>query len=339
MTANSARNGRDATLILAGDVGGTKVAFGLFEEAGSGLRPVREARFVSREFASFEDVLARFLADQGEPLLRAACCAVAGPVIGGRCATTNLPWVLDEAALARAAGVPRARLVNDGEAAAYGMLWLGDDEVHVLQRGQLPVGRGNVALIAAGTGLAEAVLSWDGSAHHAVASEGGHADFAPRTEVEIELLRYLRAAVGGRVSYERVLSGPGIVNVYSFLRDTGYAPEPAWLAEKLRGGDRAAAIAEVGLAGTEPLCARALELFVSLYGAEAGNLALKCVAVGGVFVGGGIAPKILPALQRGDFMRSFTDKGRFSGLLERIEVRVALNPRAPLLGAAHCARR
>jgi glucokinase len=196
-----------------------------------------------------------------------------------------------------------------------------------------------VAVIAAGTGLGEAMLYWDGQHHHPLASEGGHADFAPQTDQEIELLKYLRAKCGGHVSYERVLSGPGFSNVYTFLRDRGYYPEPPWLAEKLQGGNPNVIITQLGLAGEDPLCVATLDLFCTLYGAEAGNLALKCVAVGGVFVGGGIAPKILPALQKGGFLRGFTDKGRFSELVKSIEVSVALNPRAPLLGAAHFARR
>jgi glucokinase len=217
------------------------------------------------------------------------------------------------------------------------MLHLSSDELCVLNPGSRPGRKGHVAVIAAGTGLGEAMLYWDGQRHHPLASEGGHADFAPRTDQEIELLRYLRAKVGGHISFERVLSGPGFHNVYCFLRDSGYAPEPPWLAEKLRTGDPNPIITQVGLTGKEPLCVATLELFSTLYGAEAGNLALKCVATGGVFVGGGIAPKILPVLQGGSFMRGFTDKGRFAELLKSIEVSVALNPAAPLIGAAHYA--
>jgi glucokinase len=187
--------------------------------------------------------------------------------------------------------------------------------------------------------LGEAMLVWDGVHHHPVASEGGHADFAPRTDQEVELLLYLRRQFNGHVSYERVLTGPGLHNIYNFLRDTAYAPEPAWLAERLATGDASAAIAEIGLAGGAPLCVAALDLFAAAYGAEAGNMALRCLAIGGVFIGGGIAPKILPALRRGQFIRAFTNKGRFAELLQSIPVHVALNPRAPLLGAARYALR
>lgn len=321
--------------ILAGDVGGTKVALGLFETEGGSLRQVRDAQFPSQRYESLEAVLAEFLGSGDRPRLGAACFAVAGAVIGGRAEITNLPWVIEEAALARATGVPRVALLNDLQATAYGMLYLSAGEVAVLQPAEEPSRRGNIAVIAAGTGLGEAMLYWDGKRYHPVASEGGHADFAPRTDLEIELLRHLRATLKGRVSYERVLSGPGIVNLYSFLRDTGRAPEPDWLKERLESGDKAAVISEVGLEGRERLCAGTLDLFAAIYGAEAGNGALRCVALSGVFVCGGIAPKILPALERGGFMESFRDKGRFSDFMRRVEVRVALDPEAPLRGAAH----
>jgi glucokinase len=265
------------------------------------------------------------------------CFGVAGAVIDGKSRITNLPWQLDEQVLARAIGVPRVKLLNDLEAAAYGMLHLSSAELCVLNPGSGPGRRGHAAVIAAGTGLGEALLYWDGQRHHPMASEGGHADFAPRTDQEIELLRYLRVRSDGHVSFERVLSGPGFYSVYCFLRDSGHAPEPPWLAEKLQGRDPNPIITQVGLAGEDPLCVATLELFSTLYGAEAGNLALKCVATGGVFVGGGIAPKMLKVLQDGSFLRGFTDKGRFSGLMKSIEVSVALNPAAPLIGAAHYA--
>jgi glucokinase len=326
-------------MILAGDIGGTKTVLALFEQAGNELRQLRDATFVSREHRSLEDLLSQFLQEEPSAALQAGCLGVAGPVIEGKCRTTNLPWTLEETALARAIGAPRVKLLNDLEAAAYGMLYLQPEEFSILNPGVQAQHRGNIAVIAAGTGLGEAMLYWDGVQHYPIASEGGHSDFAPRTDQEIELLRYLRAKLGGRVSYERVLSGPGFYDIYLFLRDSGYAVEPPWLAERLKSGDPNATITQIGLAGEEPLCVATLELFCSIYGAEAGNLALKYLAVGGVFVGGGIAPKILPALQRGSFMRSFTDKGRFSDLLKNIEVSVALNPRAPLLGAAHFALR
>ena len=216
------------------------------------------------------------------------------------------------------------------------MLHLSPDEMCVLNPGRHPGRKGHAAVIAAGTGLGESILCWDGQRYHPMASEGGHADFAPRTDQEIELLRYLRAKVGGRVSIERVLSGPGFYDLYCFLRDSGHAAEPPALAKRLRGVDPDPIITQLGLAGEDRLCVATLELFSTLYGVEAGNLALKCLPTR-VFIGGGIAPKILLVLQGGSFMRGFTDKGRFSEFMTGIEVSVALNPAAPLIGAAHYA--
>jgi glucokinase len=324
-------------MILAGDIGGTKTVIAHYDESNGSLRQLRVATFKSKHYPSLEVILSEFLKDSPGLSLRAGCFGVAGAVLEGKSRITNLPWQLDEQTLAQATGVPRVKLLNDLEAAAYGMLHLSPDELCVLNPGSRPGRRGHAAVIAAGTGLGEALLYWDGQRYHPMASEGGHADFAPRTDQEIELLRYLRSRSDGHVSYERVLSGPGFYNVYGFLRDSGYAPEPPWLAEKLVGKDPNPIITQVGLAGEDPLCVATLELFSTLYGAEAGNLALKCVATGGVFVGGGIALKMLKVLQNGSFLRGFTDKGRFSGLLKTIEVSVALNPAAPLIGAAHYA--
>lgn len=325
-------------MILAGDIGGTKTVLALFEHTSSDLQQVRDGVFHSGNYRSFDDVLKEFLSTDA-PTLSAACFGVAGPVIDGRTQITNLPWILEEGALAALTKAARVKLLNDLEASAYGALFLRDDERSVLNPGAAPNRKGNIAVIAAGTGLGEAILYSDGTHFHPIASEGGHADFAPRTDEQIELLRYLRARFDGHVSYERLLSGPGIRNIYDFLRDTRYAPEPAWLADKLTSGDPSATIAEHGLAGAEPLCVKTLDLFSGIYGAEAGNLALKCLAVGGVSITGGIAPKLLPVLRNGSFMRGFTDKGRFATLMERMPVAVALNPRAPLLGAAHFALR
>jgi glucokinase len=257
---------------------------------------------------------------------------VAGPVIEGKSKTTNLPWELDERRLAEALRVPRVKLLNDLEAAAYGMLQLDPTDLCVMQPGSPR--RGNIAVIAAGTGLGEAILYWDGARYHPIATEGGHADFAPRNDLEIDLLRYLQREYG-RVSYERVLSGPGLFNIYRFLRDSGIAPEPKWLRTRVAENDPGAMISEIGLTGDDPLCTKALDLFCSIYGAEAGNLVLKALAIGGVYVGGGIAPKLLSKLQDGTFTNAFSDKGRFAELLQSIEVKVSLNLRTPLIGAAH----
>jgi glucokinase len=326
-------------MILAGDIGGTKTAVALFDEGDGSLRSVREATFQSMEHPSLEAILSQFLQAEPPVALRAACFGVAGPVLEGKSQATNLPWRLDEQVLSAGLGGPRVKLLNDLEAMAYGMLDLRPEDFSDLNPGVRSGRKGNMAVIAAGTGLGEALLYWDGERYHPLASEGGHADFAPRTDEEIELLRYLHAKYSGHVSCERVLSGPGFNDMYLFLRDRSHAPEPPWLAEQMKSGDPNAAITAVGLAGRDPVCVATVEMFAVLYGAEAGNLALKCMAIGGVFVGGGIAPKMLPALRNGSFLRGFTDKGRFCDLLRGIAVRVALNPRAPLLGAAHYALR
>jgi glucokinase len=325
-------------MILAGDIGGTKTVLALFEEAPGALVPIREEVFSSASTPTFEALAQRFLERHGRPPLRAACFGVAGAVVDGRSKATNLPWELDESRLAGVLGTPRVRLLNDLEAAAYGVLILGPESLVTLQAGRPGEARGTMALIAAGTGLGEAIMAWDGNRHHVLPSEGGHADFAPRTELEGALWEFLRAEFG-HVSYERVLSGPGFYNVYRFLRQHRGRPEPAWLSEeRVAGGDPSAAVAEAGLAGRDPVCEETLTLFAAIYGGEAGNLALKALAVGGVFVGGGIAPKILPALRAPHFVEAFVDKGRLAGLMRSIPVHAVLEPRAPLLGAADRAR-
>ena len=323
--------------ILAGDIGGTKTVLSLYDGPEADLHQVREETFPSQERDSLDEILLEFLKKETGTGPRAICLGVAGAVIDGKSNITNLPWELDEKAMARVTGVSRVKLLNDLEAAACGMLHLEGNELSVLNPGAEPARQGNIAVIAAGTGLGEAILYWDGEQHLVMASEGGHADFAPRTDEEIELLKYLRKKHGGHVSYERVLSGPGFFNIYSFLRDTGHAPEPDTMKEKLGSGDPSAVVTKAGLEDKDPLSVRTLEIFASIYGAEAANLALKCLAVGGVYLGGGIAPKILPTLKAGHFMEGFTDKGRFSDLVEGMPVSVALNPRTPLLGAAHYA--
>jgi len=326
-------------LILAGDVGGTKTVLALFERGSAGLVKRREAVFASREHDSLEEILRRFLAEGAGDGIPAACLGVAGPVVAGRATTTNLPWQLCEEELARASGIPRVRLLNDLEAMAHGLLVLSEGERAILNRGTRGDRRATIGVIAAGTGLGQAMLYWDGERHRAVASEGGHGSFAPRDEEEDGLLRFLRREFGGHVSCERVLSGPGLHNVYRFLREKSGEPEPGWLALRLAQEDPSAVVGEVGTAGSDPVCAQAVLRFASIYGSEAGNLALRQLALGGVMLGGGIAPKLLPALQRGGFLRAFTDKGRMAPLLAGIEVSVALDPRAPLRGAAEVAAR
>lgn len=325
--------------ILAGDIGGTKTVLSLYQGSGSTLRPIREQTFPSQEHDSLDEILEAFLQEE-ESRPRAVCLGVAGAVIEGKSDVTNLPWQIDEPSLAKSTGASRVKLLNDLEAAAYGMLCLGQDELSILNRGATPARNGNIAVIAAGTGLGEAFLYWDGEEHHAIASEGGHTDFAPRSDEEIELLKYLRQKYGSHVSYERVLSGPGFFNIYCFLRDSGQASEPPEMKKRIEGADDpSVVVTKAGLEEDDPLSVRTLEMFASIYGAEASNLALQCLAVGGIYIGGGIAPKILPVLKAGHFMKGFTNKGRFSDLVESMPVSVALNPRTPLLGAAHYALR
>jgi len=321
-------------LVLAGDIGGTSTRLAYFDTEGDMLAPLAEGRFSSRDAGSLLDIVGRFAADQGLAAQR-ACFGIAGPVRDGRVRTPNLPWSVDVVELAHGLSIPAVQLINDLEANAYGIDLLGPDDLLVLNQG-VSDPTGIIAVVSAGTGLGESMAYWDGSAHHPLHSEGGHADFAPRNELETELLLFLRAE-HGRVSTERVVSGPGLRNIYRFLRDARHLPETAAVADAMRQGDPSAAITRAALAGECSLCSQSLDLFVSLYGAEAGNVALRTLATGGVYLGGGIAPKIVERLKGPGFMLAFSTKGRLSPLLESIPVRVILNDRTALLGAARCA--
>ena len=327
-----------AELILAGDVGGTKAHLGLFRIEDGTPHSIRDHRYATRDFPSLEKVCADFLASNSsaDQRILSACFGVPGPVIDGGARPTNVPWKLQEADLRSSLRVAQIRLINDLAATAYGVIRLPDSEVCVLQRGEYRLHQADIAIIAAGTGLGEAALVFDSGRYYAVASEGGHADFAPHSDEQIELYRYLRARFG-HVSAERVLSGPGLFNIYSFLREHRATPEPEWLRARLEKEDSSAVVSEVALDGKDVECVHALEMFVDIYGAEASNLALKVLALGGVYLGGGIAPKILPALKDGRFIRAFLDKGRLDEMLSKMEVRVALNDGAGLIGAAYCA--
>jgi len=277
----------------------------------------------------------RFLG-QDPPRFEAAVFGVAGPVRNGRAQITNLPWLVDVEHLRAALATPRVLLINDLEATAYGVLTLEPADVLVLNHGENV--RGTIAVIAAGTGLGEGALFWDGSRYRAAPSEGGHTDFAPRTALECELLSFLWRRYG-HASYERLLSGPGVVAIYEFLREQGHAAEPPWLAARLREQDPAAVISQAALQGGPALCVEALNLFTAIYGAEAGNLGLKCLATGGVYVAGGIAPKIRAKLTDGTFMAAFRDKGRMTALMDAMPVRVVLRETTALQGAGWCAAR
>lgn len=318
-------------MILAGDIGGTKTVLALCDAR---LAIVREAVYLCADYPSLEAILDRFLSPADRGALTAACFGVAGPVVAGTAKITNLPWTIDAAALAARLGVPVA-LLNDLQATALGALVLPAAAFAVLQPAAEPAPGGTIAVIAPGTGLGESLLVSDGVRYRALPSEGGHADFAPGTDDEIELLRYLRGVHGPHVSYERVLSGAGIGDLYSFVRDATGTAEPAWLTAEIAAGDRNAVISQAALDGRDPACVRALDMFVAILGAEAGNLALRGLATGGVILGGGIPPKILPALQHPRFLDRFHAKGRFSAWTRSLGVRVTLEPRAALFGAAH----
>lgn len=346
-------------MILAADIGGTKTTLALFEWESERVEPVDVQTFASSDYETFEEMLEEFLTppaiDQDAeeldetnqedsndpaneettnrgPAIEAACFGVAGPVIENRCRTTNLPWSLDGPELAQRFKIPVVQLLNDLEATSYGLLLLRPDEFETLNQGTPPKTNRALGLIAAGTGLGESILFWDGQRYHPMSSEGGHADFAPNTDQEIELLRHVRTNYL-HVSYERVLSGMGLHTIYEFLRDTN-KNEPTWLSEKLKVEDPPATIAEAGLKKQADIAVQALDLFTSIYGAEAGNLALKGLTLNGVFLGGGIAPKLLSKLKDGTFMRAFAAKGRYKRLMNAIPVKVIMNEQTALLGAA-----
>ena len=316
-------------MILAGDVGGTKTSLALYRREARGLLRNRMATYRSGEHAGLDPILRDFL---GGGAVERACIGVAGPVGGGRCRLTNLDWEVDEASLRETLGVREAYLINDLQATASSLPFLRESDRAVIQEGEADP-QGNMAVLAAGTGLGEGFLVGSCAGYIPLASEGGHVDFAPRDEREMRLHAFLREK-HGRVSVERVLSGPGLHDVYRFLREAEGMAEEAGIAAEVAGGEPQQAIVRHGLAGGTGACAEALRIFCSLYGAEAGNLALQYLATGGVYLGGGIAPAILPALRRGEFLSAFRDKGRMGNLLSRVPVVVILDPAAPLLGAA-----
>ncbi len=321
-------------MLLAGDIGGTNTRLAIFSKE-KGLRsPVIETDFPSRQFPDFITIVRRFLKDV-KAKIDAACFGVAGPVIKSAAKITNLPWLIDQEELGRELNLSFVRLLNDLEAIAYAVPLLEPSDLHILNEGR-PVSEGSMAVIAPGTGLGEAFLTWAGTRYRGHSSEGGHADFAPRDDMETELLIHLKERLG-HVSYESVCSGPGILNIYCFLREKCYAEEPRWLSERLaEKTDPVPIIVECALDPIRncSLCVKTINLFVSILGAEAGNLALKVMATNGVYLGGGIPRRIVPLLENGRFMKSFRYKGRMSDLVSQIPVSVILNPLIALLGAA-----
>jgi glucokinase len=322
-------------MILAGDIGGTKTNLGLFEVVDGALEASNQHSFPSKYYSGLESIVDEFMASTGGQVA-AACFGVAGPVVAGHSVPPNLPWVVESQTLADHLNLDSVALINDLEATAHGIAELKPEEFATLNEGTPELG--NAALIGAGTGLGNAILFWDGTRHVPSAAEGGHMDFAPRNQLESELLLHLLVK-NSHVSVERVLSGPGLFNIYGFLRSVGYAEEPSMIAERFHDHDPSSVIANAALARESELCVKALDMFASIYGATAGNVALLLKATAGVYIGGGIAPKIIEKLKSGTFMKAFTAKGRLSSLLEAVPVRVILNDKTAVLGAARVAAR
>jgi glucokinase len=323
-------------MLLAGDIGGTKTAVAVFSAEAGAHAPLAEATFPSGRYGRLEAIIHEFLADITFPIDR-ACFGVAGPVVAGTAQVTNLPWLMSEANLKETFGWSAARLLNDLESIAYAVPILEPNDIHTLNAG-VPVPYGNIGVIAPGTGLGEAFMTWEGSRYRAHASEGGHTSFAPSSELEDGLLRYMRSQLGhGHVSYERVCSGLGIPNIYEYLKRSGHAEEPAWLAEALSSAADPTPVIMDSALGKSQTCAltsATLATFISILGSESGNLALKVLATGGVYLGGGIPPRIRAPLDEPAFLEAFRRKGRFRELLTQIPVHIILNPKTALLGAA-----
>lgn len=321
--------GQKPVSILAADVGGTKTNIALYKADHDGLTVMRQKRYVSKDYPSLSAIIHDFSMGQ---LPERISAAIAGPVVNGKSKLTNLPWVLDSAAMSGEMGVP-VRFINDLEATAYGLAGLGRDELATLAAGDAAA-RGNIAIIAPGTGLGEAGLFWDGVRYHPFATEGGHSDFAPRTAQDVDIFYALQQQFG-HVSWERVVSGMGIKNIFGCLVEARKEQIPGWLSDRMRDEDPAAVISESALKHDDPLCAETMELFVRYLATEASSLVLKLMATGGLFLAGGIPPKILPLLQTGSWTKNFDNNGRMHELSERIPVHVVLNDKMALQGAAY----
>jgi glucokinase len=318
-------------MVLVGDVGGTKTILALYDESASGWICSKKILYASAEHATFTELLQLFLNNLTDPIT-SVCIGVAGPVVNGDCAATNLPWVLRHEEIGRTANAANVWLLNDLEATAWSLLCLPEQDFVELNP-NAHAQPGNIAVIAAGTGLGEAMMIWDGSNHRIIATEGGHADFAPTDQQQIGLLSYLIQKYSGHVSYERLLSGEGLVNIYHYLKQAQIAPANADIEQQMLANDPAAVIGKAGIQGSDELCVEAVNTFSRIYGAEAGNIALKCLPHAGVYLAGGIAGKILPALKSGEFMTRFLNKGRSAVVLEKLPVKVCINPDAALMGA------
>lgn len=321
-------------MILAGDIGGTKTLLAIFD----GDICVKKHRFASANYATFHELLAEFLALMPNIKIQAVCLGVAGPIVDGDCVTTNLPWTLTRHEIGEQLNTEKVTLLNDLEAAAWGILALPESDFVALNPTAKPH-VGNCAVLAAGTGLGEAIIFYDGTHHHVIANEGGHCDFAPTDAQQMKLLSFMQASFPEHVSYERLVSGVGIEEIYEFLCASDYPFYEEMEAEITAAEDKAAVIGAAAVANSSALCVATLQLFSRIYGAEAGNLALKCLPTGGVYLAGGIAVKCLPALQQGAFLEGFLAKGRYRGALEKIAVNVCIHPEVGLLGALYFAQK
>ena len=322
-------------MILAGDIGGTKTNLALYKYNDGALELQTQHQFVSQNYQSFTDVIQEFISLYSVKDIEAVCLGIAGPIINGVCKTTNLPWVIDSTELKKVCSTSKVRLLNDLEATAYGMLYLNEDEFVDINPSAKKT-QGNKAVIAAGTGLGEAILFYDGQNYHPIGSEGGHCDFAPLNSLQDELLVWMRKRHPEHISVERLVSGIGIYTIYEFLKERNFKEESEMMIEISKANDKNAMVTQCALKN-DPLCLETMKVFVEIYGAEAGNLALKSLSLGGVYIGGGIAPKILPFLQDGTFLKAFAAKGRFKETLMNMQVKISLNQDTALLGAVHFA--
>jgi glucokinase len=332
-------------VILAGDIGGTNARLGLFAGAGD-FRVIAEAKYPTREASGLEELILRFFEQQkigsksktpNHPQhgIVSACFSMAGPIREGRCQMTNVPWIVDGPKLSKTLAIPKISLINDIAAHAHGLHLLQAKDLAVLQPGLQQMG--NQAMVFAGTGLGEAGVFWNGLQCHPLAGEGGHVDFAPRNELEIKLFLHLQKKYG-HVSYERIVSGPGLYEVYQFLIESNLAPASAEVELSMQKMNPSLVITKVGKTGTDIACTKALDLFLSIYGAECGNVALKFLSLGGLYIGGGVITHLAEAVQKSSFLSSFCDKGRFKTLLQSIPVSIVLTGKTALLGAAMVAR-
>lgn len=323
-------------MVLAADIGGTKSNFAVYKKVNDEIVTILEFQIASNRFNIFKDLLNEVKSKIGEDNIEAICFGVAGPVIAGDCKTTNLPWDIKRDELINFFGTQKVKILNDLEATAYGMLYLSDDEFVNLNKNAKKI-EGNIAVIAAGTGLGEAILYFDGESFNPIATEGGHTDFAPMTAQQDELLKWLRNRYTEHVSYERVLSGPGISTIYDFLVESNFAKEPKEIKELDKNSDKSAMISFCAFEKNDILCLETLNLFIEIYGAEAGNLALKSMSLGGVYIGGGVAPKILPVIENGTFFDAFIKKGRFENMLQNMPLKLSLNQKTALIGSSRYA--